>query len=76
MFKHFFLGCSNIFEPEHRMSNKVLQYNVANKGRIKREEKAKIVASVWEDKDNFNPLVPGDFFSRISLPKLVERCIA
>ena len=23
-----------------------------------------------------NPLVPGDFFSRISLPKLVERCIA
>ena len=34
------------------MSNKVLQYNVAYKGRIKREEKAKIVASVWEDKDN------------------------
>ena len=23
-----------------------------------------------------NPLVPGDFFSRISLLKLVERCIA
>ena len=23
-----------------------------------------------------NPLVPGNFFSRISLPKLVERCIA
>ena len=23
-----------------------------------------------------NPLVPGDFFSRISLPNLVERCIA
>ena len=33
-------------------------------------------AYVRHDMWDVNPLVPGDFFLRISLPKLVERCIA